>query len=69
LRLSRRRLGEYSISLEVLDTEALPGVFRRKGLCAQHSMVNSLAAQVFFGARVCKPIGRGGAAEQQLWPI
>jgi hypothetical protein len=65
----RRRLGEYSISLDVLDTEALCGVFRRKGLCAHRSTVDSLAAEALFGALVCTPIGRGGAAEQQIWPI
>jgi hypothetical protein len=65
----RRRLGEYSVSLDVLDTGALCGVFRRKGLCAHRSTVNSLAAESLFGTLVRTPIGRGGAMEQQLWPI
>jgi hypothetical protein len=65
----RRRLGEYSISLDVLDTEGLCGVFRRSGPCARRATVNSFGAQALFGALVCTPIGRGGSAEQQLWPI
>jgi hypothetical protein len=65
----RRRLGEYSISLDVLDTEVLCGVFRRRGLCAHRSTVNPFGAEALFGALVCTPIGRGGSAEQQLWPI
>ncbi|MEA2314629.1 MAG: hypothetical protein QOI03_1321 [Solirubrobacteraceae bacterium] len=69
LRPMHRRLGEYSISLDVGDAEARGGVVRRKALCAHRSTVNSLAAETIFGALVCTGIGRGGAAEQQLWPI
>ena len=65
----RRPLDEYSISLDVFDTEVLCGVLRRKGLCAHRSTVNFLGAEALFGALVCMPTGRGGLAEQQLWPI
>jgi hypothetical protein len=59
----RRRLGNYSISFDVLDTEALCGVFRRKGLCAHRSTVKPLAAESLFGTLLRAPIGRGGAME------
>ena len=65
----RRRLGGYSISPDVLDTEGLCGVFRRRGPCARRATVNSFGAEALFGAFVCTQIGRGGSAEQQLWPI
>jgi len=67
--VARRRLGEYSITLNVLDTEALCGVFRRTGLCVHGSTVIAFAAEARYGALVCTPIGRSQAAEHQLWPI
>ena len=54
---------------EVRRAQAQGGVGQRRWLCAHRSTLNSFGAEALFGALVCTPIGRGGSAEQQLWPI
>jgi len=54
----RRRLGEYSIGLDVVDAGARGGVIGRNRRGAYRS-------RALFGAS----IGRSGAVERQLWPI